>query len=284
MTNNIGIIRIKSLATKIFDLMTFLTDAYDLFGQSKANLSLINASNFVQNRSYDASDSNLISATLLILYSVLMNPTRLRSCINWFDWNFYDLLSLKEVSNEIFIKKFKKHFKFNLTEDIDNYITTRIHLSSPFIKIVATENIKIDNSSIEKYKKMLQLKKKYPRETITPTKECDIIWHCHMCDHTNYVADTYHYFGFVLLHSDDIDNIEPHIITTIKLWNEEFKSNEIIAIANITNYDNPNSTVDNSKPNSTVDNNKPNFTTNNNSDINITANNNKDIGYYSGCG
>ena len=74
----------------------------------------------------------------------------------------------------------------------------------------------------------LHLKKKYPSKRITPSKCIDVVWHAHMCDNTNYILDTFKYFGYVLPH-DDQPNQNEIIIQreTRKLWFSEY-SEELI--------------------------------------------------------
>jgi hypothetical protein len=65
------------------------------------------------------------------------------------------------------------------------------------------------NLCLERYKKLLFLKKKSPKLVIVPCYGIDIIWHTHQLHPLAYANDTMNYLGYMLRHDDTLDDRTP---------------------------------------------------------------------------
>jgi hypothetical protein len=177
-----------------------------------------------------------------LLYSVLMDPVGLENYtdrhLNWY-----------ELRQQEIIKQTPPVFTKNL-DTIEQYLTTRYQNSLPFIDNISELNMCINESTIIKYLKFLNLKKNHKDKYLVPTLDIDIVWHSHMLDHRCYVADTKEYLGYVLDHNDDPNNKkvnEEQFLLTSDLWRHTYKENYIFN----TNSGEHNNTKDKSANNYT---------------------------------
>lgn len=92
---------------------------------------------------------------------------------------------------------------------------------------MSDEEIKM---AINRYRKFLTLKIRYPKVNLVPTEDIDLVWHTHILDTENYAADCENLFGRFLHHKpyfgefseesqDDMGNFYNE---TSDLWEKEF--------------------------------------------------------------
>jgi len=112
-----------------------------------------------------------------------------------------------------------------LNSDSLSYLNSRINNQLSFVKNIQKFKPNIEASHIDKYLKFLELIKKYPNDSLSPTLDIDIVWHGHMLNSNIYVEDMQNMFGYILGHDDDMKNgTKDKFEQTDKLWQENYRS------------------------------------------------------------
>lgn len=182
-----------------------------------------NKCNEVQQLAYGSGNIKNDEITKIYLYGALTDPITFRDHSIQENFSWHDLQYEDTINLPIF--KYEGASEFFL---IDRYIN-----SLPFINRLETENVDINDNTIERYLKFLHLKKCFPDENLVPTFDIDVVWHAHMLDHSCYVNDTKTYLGCVMDHNDDINKEESDKINFLKteqLWRKTFGEEYVIHV------------------------------------------------------
>lgn len=67
----------------------------------------------------------------------------------------------------------------------------------------------------KRYKNFLFLFKKYPQESLVPTREIDEFWHNHILYTKNYLHDCMNIYGYYLHHEPAVPGENPEILVSL---------------------------------------------------------------------
>ena len=150
-----------------------------------------------------------------IVYCLMTNPVNYHhnptpnKVLNWYD---FTQDTGKNHVGAIYSAFDKRYYIDRIYNQMDFYY-----------KLKENKNMEITEEDLTTYEKFIYLFKRH-KTMLVPTLKTDIIWHAHMLNSPQYVADTTSALGYILNHDDEVSKTELRraLANTANIWKNEF--------------------------------------------------------------